>query len=80
MAASEKNEPFYVTRYLLDLAQAFNKYYYEYRIIDDNAAQTKARAVHDTVYGEITTACPASILRTKTGAKLYLDPDSGALL
>ena len=43
-------------------------------------AQTKARAVHDTVYGEITTACPASILRTKTGAKLYLDPDSGALL
>lgn len=43
-------------------------------------AQTKARAVHDTVYGEITTACPASILRTKTGAKLYLDPASGALL
>lgn len=41
---------------------------------------TKARAVHDTVYGEITTACPASILRTKTGAKLYLDPASGALL
>lgn len=54
MAASEKNEPFYVTRYLLDLAQAFNKYYYEYRIIDDNAAQTKARvaltqAVKDTL-------------------------------
>ena len=54
VAASEKNEPFYVTRYLLDLAQAFNKYYYEYRIIDDNAAQTKARvaltqAVKDTL-------------------------------
>ena len=43
-----------MTRYLLDLAQAFNKYYYEYRIIDDNAAQTKARvaltqAVKDTL-------------------------------
>lgn len=54
VAASEKNEPFYVTRYLLDLAQAFNKYYYEYRIIDDNAAQTNARvaltrAVKDTL-------------------------------
>ena len=35
--ASEKNEPFYVTRYLLDLAQAFNKYYYEHRIIDGSA-------------------------------------------
>jgi len=43
-AASEKNEPFYVTRYLIDLAQAFNKYYYEHRIIDDNKAQTNARA------------------------------------
>lgn len=43
-AASEKNEPFYVTRYLLDLAQAFNKYYYEHRIIDGSAEQTIARA------------------------------------
>lgn len=42
-AASEKNEPFYVTRYLIDLAQAFNKYYYEHRIIDDNKARTNAR-------------------------------------
>ena len=43
-AASEKNEPLYVTRYLLDLAQAFNKYYYEHRIIDGSAEQTIARA------------------------------------
>lgn len=43
VAASEKNEPFYVTRYLIDLAQAFNKYYYEHRIIDDNKEQTNAR-------------------------------------
>ncbi|MEA5003357.1 MAG: arginine--tRNA ligase, partial [Christensenella sp.] len=43
VSASEKNEPFYVTRHLIDLAQAFNKYYYEYRIIDDNIEQTNAR-------------------------------------
>ncbi|WP_066645612.1 arginine--tRNA ligase [Christensenella timonensis] len=54
LAASEKNEPFYVTRHLIELAQAFNKYYYEYRIIDDNKEQTNARialarAVKDTL-------------------------------
>ncbi len=43
VAASEKNEPFFVTRYLVDLAQAFNKYYYEHRIIDGDAARTNAR-------------------------------------
>ena len=41
--ASEKCEPFYVTRHLVELAQAFNKYYYEYRIIDENIPQTNAR-------------------------------------
>ena len=40
-------------------------------------AATKANAVRDTVYGPITTACPASILRTHPAAKLYLDKDSG---
>ncbi|MEG1990646.1 MAG: arginine--tRNA ligase [Christensenella sp.] len=44
LMASEKNEPFYVTRYLIDLAQAFNKYYYEYRIIDEDVQKTNARA------------------------------------
>ncbi len=43
VAASEKCEPFYVTRHLVELAQAFNKYYYEYRIIDENTEQTNAR-------------------------------------
>ena len=52
--ASEKCEPFYVTRHLVELAQAFNKYYYEYRIIDENIPQTNARialaqAVKDTL-------------------------------
>ena len=43
-------------------------------------APTKAKAVAATVNGEISTACPASILRTRVGAILYLDPDSSSLL
>lgn len=42
-AASNKQEPFYVTRHITELAQAFNRYYYEYRIIDDHIEQTNAR-------------------------------------
>lgn len=40
----------------------------------------KARAAADTVNGEISTACPASILRTHPNATLYLDRDSASLL
>ena len=40
----------------------------------------KAEAVKNTVKGEINDMCPASILRTKAGAKLYLDPDAASLL
>lgn len=43
-------------------------------------ASTKAQAVRDTLYGPISEACPASALRRHGGAKLYLDPDSAALL
>ena len=43
-------------------------------------AKTKAQAVYNTVNGEITELCPASILRTREGAKLYLDNDSSKLL
>ena len=43
-------------------------------------AATKANAVKGTVEGPITEKCPASILRTKKGARLYLDRDSSALL
>ncbi len=32
-----------VTWYTLDLAQAFNRFYYEHRILDDNRAATAAR-------------------------------------
>ncbi len=37
---------------------------------------TKQQAVHDMIYGPITTDCPASILRLHGQCKLYLDRDS----
>jgi glucosamine-6-phosphate deaminase len=40
----------------------------------------KAKAVHDALYGPITTACPASVLRRQSNATLYLDAESSALL
>ena len=40
----------------------------------------KAKAVRDTVEGPISTACPASILRTHPRAQLFLDPESASLL
>ena len=43
-------------------------------------AKTKANAVKETVNGEITEDCPASILRTHAHATLYLDSDSASLL
>ena len=43
-------------------------------------AKTKAWAVRETVYGEIDEHCPASILRTRDGAVMYLDGDSSSLI
>jgi len=40
----------------------------------------KAAAVRDTVAGPISTACPASILRTHPRAQLFLDAESASLL
>ena len=40
----------------------------------------KAEAVFKTLYGEISTGCPASILRKHKKAILYLDKDSSTLL
>jgi glucosamine-6-phosphate deaminase len=40
----------------------------------------KASAVKAALEGPVTPDCPASILRTCSHAKLYLDPDSAALL
>lgn len=43
-------------------------------------ASSKAGAVRETLNGAVDEHCPASILRTRPGAKLYLDPESAALL
>ena len=41
--ACQKNEPFMVTRATTEIAKAYNKYYYEHRILDDDPAATAAR-------------------------------------
>ena len=38
-----RNEPSIVTRAVTDVAKAYNKYYYEHRILDEDAAATAAR-------------------------------------
>ena len=43
-------------------------------------AATKAKAVYETINGTMDEHCPASILRAKDDAVLYLDKDSSALL
>ena len=43
-------------------------------------APTKAQAVKNTVYGEITEKCPASIMRLSKDVNIYLDADSSSLL
>ncbi len=42
-AAAEKNEPSVITRHITLLAQYFNKYYYEHRIMDADKQKTNAR-------------------------------------
>ena len=43
-------------------------------------AATKAKAVYETVNGKIGEGCPATVLRTRDNAKLYLDELSSKLL
>lgn len=40
----------------------------------------KANAVHNALLGEVTTECPASILRNHSNAAMYLDKDSAIKL
>ena len=42
-AACAKNEPYLVTRLVVDLAQAYNKFYFEHRIIGEEPAVMAAR-------------------------------------
>ena len=41
--ACEKNEPYLITRHIIELAKAFNRFYYEHRVIDEDAEKTAAR-------------------------------------
>ena len=41
--AAQRNEPSLITRYTVDLAQAYNKFYYEHRILDCEPATSAAR-------------------------------------
>lgn len=41
--ACDKNEPYLITRHIIELAKAFNRFYYEHRVIDEDAAKTAAR-------------------------------------
>lgn len=43
-------------------------------------ASTKAKAVYDTINGDIREKCPATVLRVSGGATLYLDDESSSLL
>jgi len=40
----------------------------------------KAQAVYDTINGEVHEKCPASVLREKEGAILYIDEAAASLL
>lgn len=52
--AAQRNEPSIITRFTVDLAQAYNKFYYEHRILDCEPAVSAARvaltkAVRDVI-------------------------------
>jgi arginyl-tRNA synthetase len=42
-AALERDEPSLIARYSVDLAQAFNRFYFEHRILDDDPAARGAK-------------------------------------
>ena len=41
--AAARNEPYLVARHVMDLAQAFNKFYYEHRILGEDEPRMRAR-------------------------------------
>lgn len=41
--ASEKYEPYFITRYIVDLSKDFNKFYNAHKIITDDESTTKKR-------------------------------------
>ena len=60
--AAQKYEPCLIARYLLDLAQSFNRFYIDHRVITEDARATNARL--------LLTACVKATL--KNGLRLLL--------
>lgn len=54
--AATRYEPSLITRAVTDIAQAYNKFYYEHRILDDDPAAAAARV--------LLTSATRSIIRT----------------
>jgi arginyl-tRNA synthetase len=54
--ACEKNEPYLITRHIIELAKAMNRFYYEHRIIDEDEAKTAVRLM--------LAACVKQVLKT----------------
>ena len=52
LETADKYEPSMITRAVTDIAQAFNKYYYEHRILDGDPAQAAARVALTKVTAE----------------------------
>ena len=51
--ALDRNEPSMVTRFCVNLAQAFNRFYYECRILDDDMGKRAARLQLTTVVRDL---------------------------
>ncbi len=56
LAAAEKYEPSFVTRLMVDIAKAYNKFYFECRILGEEEGVTQKRLA--------LTACTATVLKT----------------
>ncbi len=51
--SAQKNEPSIISRYLLELAKAFSRFYNEHQVITDDKALQDARILHTKVTGDV---------------------------
>ena len=68
-SAAEKYEPSYVTRFAVDVAKAFNKFYFENKIVSDDTALTRNRLML-TKATQIAMKKALSLLGIKTPEKM----------
>ena len=53
MNVVSKNEPSFLTRYLINLAQSYSNFYNEHKIIDDDKDTQNARVYLTKVVGDV---------------------------